>query len=103
MKNFVYIICGLFFLISTSLAADMEDNYTFESFDGDGNGYISKSEANKEAELMENWSIADADKNGRVDVNEFSKFAASGRFEPPDDAEISEPGAAPFSTADVAN
>lgn len=66
----------------------------FDEIDGDGDGYISQSEANVRADITQNWSKADLDKDGRLDVSEFSAFEGREMFVPAE-VEEPEPGAAP--------
>ena len=80
-------------VITTAIGAPV---LTFEDIDINADGYISKQEAQAYKDMSTNWTKVDADKDGRADADEFSRFEAIGRFSPPDDAEISEPGAAPF-------
>lgn len=69
---------------------------TFDELDVNADGYISQQEGMKYKNMSKNWAKIDTNKDGRTDINEFTKFEATGRFEPPEDAEISEPGAAPM-------
>ena len=69
---------------------------TFEQFDTDGNGYISADEASTGSALSANFKATDSNGDGRLDISEFSAFEGQGRLTPPEDAEIPEPGAAPY-------
>lgn len=73
-----------------------EEVKMFEDLDADSDGYISKTEAMAQKSIAKNWMKADKDKDGRLDISEFSAFEAIEAFVPPDDREISEPGAAPL-------
>jgi len=92
MKNIIYLMLALFTL---SVAAEQMP-MTFEELDTDGDGYISKAEASKKAALSQGWLRADKDDDDRLDISEFSAFEGEEMFAPPEDAEIAEPGAAPF-------
>ncbi|HSH29464.1 MAG TPA: hypothetical protein VK971_06100 [Thiohalobacter sp.] len=70
---------------------------TFEALDRDGDGYISAEEAGAHKGLEANWDKADANQDGHLDSSEFSAFEGEGRLSPPEESEISEPGAAPYS------
>lgn len=85
-------------LVATNLAAaeEKEAAITFDQIDANGDGYISKEEAKVSRDMTRNWAKADKDKNGHVDISEFSAFESQGRFTPPTDLEEPEPGAAPF-------
>ena len=72
------------------------DTTTFEGLDVDGNGYISADEARARADLTTQWETADQDRDGKLNSAEFSAFEGIGRFVPPEDSEIAEPGAAPY-------
>ena len=96
MKRFICIITGLVLGLGVVTALSAEEVKTFEDLDIDTNGYISKDEAMAQKSIKRNWAKVDADKNGRIDITEFSAFESTGRFTPPEDMEVSEPGAAPF-------
>jgi len=68
---------------------------TFDEIDADGNGFISKAEVKNRKELRDNWKKADKDKDNQLDVSEFSAFEGREMFQPAEDAEEPEPGAAP--------
>jgi hypothetical protein len=52
----------------------------YRNLDADGNGYISKQELQAQDRLMKrmtkNWKQADTNKDGKVDISEFSAFEA---------------------------
>lgn len=96
MKHFICIVTGLVLGLGVVTALSAEEVKTFEDLDIDTNGYISKGEAMAEKSIDRNWAKVDTDKDGRIDVSEFSAFESIGRFTPPEDMEVSEPGAAPF-------
>jgi len=72
-----------------------ETKVTFDQFDEDGDGYITKSEAADSSNMTKNWKQADKDSDNKLDVSEFSAFEGKERFVPADDMEEPEPGAAP--------
>lgn len=96
MKRFICIITGLVLGLGVVTALSAEEVKTFEDLDIDTNGYISKDEAMAQESIKRNWAKVDADKDGRIDISEFSAFESIGRFTPPEESEVSEPGAAPF-------
>ncbi len=69
---------------------------TFEQIDVDGDGYISVEEARVREGLSDKLLIIDADADGKLNSGEFSAFEGKGRFTPPEESEIPEPGAAPY-------
>lgn len=70
---------------------------TFEGLDRDGDGYISSEEAAAHKGLEASWDRADANQDGHLDSSEFSAFEGEGQLSPPEESEVSEPGAAPYS------
>lgn len=70
---------------------------TFEALDRNGDGYISAEESQAHKGLKANWDQADANNDGHLDSSEFSAFEGEGMMTPPEDSEIAEPGAAPYS------
>jgi hypothetical protein len=81
----------LVFFFSSAMA---NKAHMFDDVDQDGDGYISKSEAKNLTEMQSNWSDADTDKDGKIDVSEFGAFEGKDMFQPAD-VEEPEPGAAP--------
>lgn len=96
MKRIICSIAGLVFGVGVITALSAEEVKTFDDLDVNSDGYISKDEAMAQKSIERNWTKADKDKNGRLDISEFSAFEGMGKYEPPEDSEISEPGAAPF-------
>ena len=68
----------------------------FGDLDTDGDGYISRQEAQQANTLADNFNQADTDSDNRVDISEFSAFESSHRFTPSDEEDAPEPGAAPL-------
>ena len=83
-------------VLSTAPAAAEEYVQTFEAIDVDGDGYISAKEAEVRPDLSENLQASDTNKDGKLNSAEFSAFEGKGRFTPPEESEIAEPGAAPY-------
>ena len=73
MLNKMILIVALTLAATTVSAADM----LFAKLDVDKNGSISKAEAEKMPQLLEQWPVLDADGNGELSAEEFSKFKAS--------------------------
>lgn len=76
-KNIIYIAALTLGMSSLSvLAAEDETKQKFEYLDGDGNGFISKSEATQNIRLRERWSSLDENKDEKLTKKEFTKFAS---------------------------
>ena len=58
------------------IAGEDEAAKRFEYLDGDGNGFISKSEATQNIKLRERWNNVDKDKDGKLSLKEFKSFAS---------------------------
>ena len=83
-------------VLSTAPAVAEEYVQTFEEIDVDGDGYISAKEAEVRTDLSENLQASDTNMDGKLNSAEFSVFEGKGRFTPPEESEIAEPGAAPY-------
>ena len=81
-------------LVFTVGIAHAEKLQIFDDIDTDGDGYISKSESKSNMNIRNNWTAADTDKDGKIDISEFSAFEGKTTFQPPE-LEEPEPGAAP--------
>jgi len=91
----VYVASAI--ILSAGPATGVEEYaQTFEQIDIDGDGYISVEEARVRKGLSEKLLIIDANADGKLNSDEFSAFEGKGRFTPPEESEISEPGAAPY-------
>lgn len=95
-KKAILVTLSALLLALSGYAAAAETVLTFEQFDADGNGYISAEEASAGSELSANFKASDGNSDGQLDISEFSAFEGKGRLTPPEDAEIPEPGAAPY-------
>lgn len=99
MKLFLTVVfSSLLSFAGLSIAAEEEQAVqvkTFDELDTNHDGYISKTESKAYKELNAEWSKADTDKNGKLDVTEFSAFESKGRYEPAQESAEPEPGAAP--------
>lgn len=91
VKYLVAVLLTLLFTIGIAMA---EAPKTFDQMDSDGDGFISKSEAADRADIKQNWSQADTDRDNRLDAAEFSAFEGREMFQPAE-VEEPEPGAAP--------
>lgn len=69
---------------------------TFEQLDVDGNGYLSAQETQARPGLADQMQASDTDGDGQLNITEFSAFEGKNRFTPPEESEVSEPGAAPY-------
>jgi len=83
-------------VLSSGLAVAEEYMQTFEQIDADGDGYISVEEARVREGLSDKLLVIDSNADGKLNSAEFSAFEGQGRFTPPEESEISEPGAAPY-------
>jgi len=79
-----------------AFAQEQEYPMTFEALDTDGNGYISAKEAHARPDLPGKMQAGDQDGDGRLNSAEFSVLEGAGKYSPPEDSEIAEPGAAPY-------
>ena len=76
-KNIIYIAALALGISSLPvIAAEDETKQKFEYLDGDGNGFISKSEATQNIKLRERWNNLDKDKDEKLSKKEFTKFAS---------------------------
>ena len=80
------------FSIATAYADKVK---TFDELDQNGDGYISKTEIKDNSDMNKNWTKADRNKDDKLDAAEFSAFEGRERFQPAEDMEEPEPGAAP--------
>lgn len=64
---------------ATAFAAD--DRRTFESLDGDRDGFVSQSEVPADHPLARRFTAADTDRDGRLSRAEFEAYQSSS--EPP--------------------
>lgn len=96
MKNLIISSVGFCLALGVMTAVISAPVLTFEETDANADGYISKQEAMSYKDLHSNWEKVDTNKDGRADIDEFTNFESTGRFEPPEDSETAEPGAAPF-------
>ena len=55
----------------------------FTRLDSDGDGYISRTEALKDPEVLRTFRRADANKDGKLDLNEFATTQLLSRSERP--------------------
>lgn len=69
-----FIVIGIccVFGIQNAIAAD--ELSTFSDYDADRSGYVSQNEAEGNEELINNWSLADENGDGLLDMSEFSAF-----------------------------
>ena len=83
-------------LMAFATAATADVPMAFEELDRDANGYISKSEAGAREDLEANFATVDKDGDGKLNINEYQAYQGMGRMTPPEESEVSEPGAAPY-------
>ena len=88
------LLAGALLFCGPAVAADYPA--TFEALDADGNGYISSSEAEARADLVQSWKDVDKNTDNQLDITEFSAFEGAGRFTPPEESEEPGLGAAPY-------
>ncbi len=95
MKITLLTLASIALLSSAAFAADDQvtkpataeshrQQVTFAQLDKNHDGKISKEEAASDTELTDEWDELDEDKDGSVDVTEFSKF------EPKSEVEVDE-------------
>lgn len=68
----------------------------FEELDTDANAYISKAEAKVRKDLEKNFNKIDLNGDGKVNITEYQAYEGKERFQPPEDTETPELGAAPL-------
>ena len=83
-STYTAVACGFFLTLALAgpVAADsMSEDAVgasrgpgFFTLDTDGNGYLSKSEAENRSGLVNKWAQADSNKDGRIDSTEFAAF-----------------------------
>jgi Ca2+-binding EF-hand superfamily protein len=95
-KRVPFIAAASAIVLTTSLAVAEEYASTFEQLDVDGDRYISAEEAKARPNLSDNMQASDLDGDGKLNITEFSAFEGKGRFTPPEESEVAEPGAAPY-------
>ena len=93
---FIVSVASAIVFFAGSAAGAEEYAQTFEQIDVDGDGYISVEEARVREGLSDKLLIIDTDADGKLNSAEFSAFEGKGRFTPPEESEIPEPGAAPY-------
>jgi hypothetical protein len=96
MKILITPSLGLYLLLTAPASFAATAVPTFEELDINGDGYISKAEAKAYKDMSKKWAKVDTNKDGRADIDEFTRFESAGRFEPPEDSETPELGAAPM-------
>ncbi|MEJ2299424.1 MAG: hypothetical protein P8X94_13180 [Woeseiaceae bacterium] len=72
MKQYIGLAVGL--AMTSGIAMAASDTPTFNSLDANQDGYVSKSEAKKDKEVVSNWKAIDVNKDGKIDHAEFSAF-----------------------------
>lgn len=97
MKNGVpFIVAAASALLFCTPAGAGDYPMTFEQLDTDANGYISAEEAKARPGLADSLQASDQNGDGQLNSAEFSALEGQGRFSPPEDSEVAEPGAAPY-------
>ena len=75
--------------------AEKEFPLLFGELDTDANAYITKDEANVRKDLKNNFKEIDLDRDGKLSLTEYQSYEGKGRYEPPEETETPELGAAP--------
>ena len=92
-NTLVTLVTGLIF----SAAALANDALlTFEEMDRNSNGYITPNEAKASEDIAEHFKRIDSDGDGNINITEFQAYMGRDRMTPPEEMEVSEPGAAPY-------
>ena len=92
-NTLVTLVTGLIF----SAAALANDALlTFEEMDRNSNGYITLNEAKASEDIAEHFKQIDSDGDGNINITEFQAYMGRDRMTPPEEMEVSEPGAAPY-------
>ena len=94
--NHSKLITGLLlFVFTAAIAVAEEYPIKFEILDADSNAYISKTEASVRKDILKNYQEIDKDKDGVLSLSEYQAYEGKGRFQPPEETETPELGAAP--------
>ena len=94
LKITLFILMGSLFFSVSGIAAAESQPVMFEDIDTNVDGAISKQEAKVRKDLYKNFKQADSDKNGTIDVDEYTAFHNKGRMDV-EEVETPEFGAAP--------
>ena len=81
MKSWAMVLClmlvaGVASATSVDMAAVQHQRFT--SWDTDGDGYLSRAEAQKVDGLSAAFDKADANQDGKVDAQEYAQFEGAG-------------------------
>lgn len=95
-KIMVLILFTVFLFVFSTAVSYAAIPMTFNDLDADTDGLITLSEAEARADIAKNWKDIDKNGDGTLNIKEYTAYEGKGRFEPPEDSEVSELGAAPF-------
>ena len=96
MKILYISTLGLYLMVVALASCAAIPAPTFEQLDINSDGYISKDEAKAYKDMSKRWAKVDSNNDGHINIDEFTKFESTGRFEPPEESETPELGAAPM-------
>ena len=82
-------------LFSKLSFAEKEFPLLFGELDTDADTYISIDEAGVRKDLKKNFKEIDSDNDGKLSLTEYQAYEGKGRYEPPEETETPELGAAP--------
>lgn len=84
--------------IVPQFAVSAEYPLQFGEIDVNADGYIDKEETKVRRDLVKNFKKIDKNKDGMLNLTEYQLYEGKGAYEPPEETETPELGAAPYPT-----
>lgn len=95
MSNIKLLFSFILLSVTSSHLAAADFPLQFGELDADNNAYISSKEASVRKDLVKNFKKIDRDADGKIDLSEYQAYEGKGRYQPPEETETPELGAAP--------
>lgn len=95
-RNYGMLLAFLIIPLPLMASSELPESASFEQIDRDNSGSISKAEALRRSDLARYWDDIDTDKDGAINLKEFTAYESEGRYMPPEDSQEPELGAAPM-------